>query len=261
MHYAPRSHRSYKTNDIVLVDVNLQVDSGEMIYLIGKVGSGKSTLLKSLYGELPIQSGRGSVAGFDLGRLKRRQIPYLRRKLGIVFQNMQLLPDRNVFENLRFVLKATGWKEEREITQRIHQILKLVNLAHKAYRKPHNLSGGEQQRLSIGRAFVNHPSIILADEPTANLDPLATQEIMELFVDICKMGCSVVIATHDLSIIERYPGRILHFKAGEVTELDASVLLGTRAPQTAAPEVAAEIAETEIVLSESPEQEPFNEEN
>lgn len=208
--------------DIVLTDINFEVQKGELVYLIGKVGSGKSSLLKTLYGEIPLTSGEGRVAGFDLNRLRTSKIPYLRRRLGIVFQDFQLLPDRDVYANLEFALKATGWTRRSEIRNRIDQILKLVNLSHKAYKRPHHLSQGEQQRLTIGRAFINHPEIILADEPTGNLDPTTTDEIMRLFTDIASMGTSVVLATHDISILEDYPSRTLAFDKGSLFEVDLS---------------------------------------
>lgn len=208
------------SDDIVLTNINFEVAKGELIYLIGKVGSGKSSLLKALYGEIPILSGEGMVAGYNLRKLSSSDIPYLRRKLGIVFQDFQLLPDRNVYDNLLFVLKATGWKRENEMSERISQILDLVNLSHKAYKKPHHLSGGEQQRLTIGRAFLNHPEIILADEPTGNLDPATTEDIMKLFTDIASMGTSVLIATHDIGVIESNPSRTLAFDSGQLYEVD-----------------------------------------
>lgn len=211
--------------DIVLTNINFEVVKGELIYLIGKVGSGKSSLLKTLYGEIPILQGEGMVAGYNLRSISTSDIPYLRRRLGIVFQDFQLLPDRNVYDNLEFVLRATGWKRSSEVEERISQILELVNLTHKAYKKPHHLSGGEQQRLTIGRAFLNHPEIILADEPTGNLDPSATEEIMKLFTDIAAMGTSVLIATHDINIIERHPSRTLAFESGQLYEVDINEAL------------------------------------
>lgn len=211
--------------DIVLSNINLDVDKGELIYLIGKVGSGKSSLLKSLYGEIPILSGSATVAGYNVHSMKTSRIPYLRRKLGIVFQDFQLLSDRDLYDNLLFALKATGWKSKKEMHSRIMQILDLVNLTHKAYKKPHHLSGGEQQRLTIGRAFINHPEIILADEPTGNLDPTTTEDIMDLFINIAKMGTSVLIATHDISIIENNPSRTLAFDNGHLYEVDIDAAL------------------------------------
>lgn len=212
--------RKAAESDIVLTNINLSVEKGELIYLIGKVGSGKSSLLKTLYGEIPILQGEAMVAGYNLRSMSSSDVPYLRRRLGIVFQDFQLLPDRNVYDNLEFVLKATGWKRNGEMQERINQILELVNLTHKAYKKPHHLSGGEQQRLTIGRAFINHPEIILADEPTGNLDPTTTEDIIKLFTDIAAMGTSILIATHDISIIERHPSRTLAFENGQLYEVD-----------------------------------------
>lgn len=223
--YTPK-HKNNGSNDIVLTDISVSVNSGELVYLIGKIGSGKSTLLKSIYGEVPLLQGEGTVVGYDLRRIKKKEIPYLRRKLGIVFQDFQLLPDRNVTENLRFVLKATGWKSTLEINQRIEEILNLVDLSHKAYKMPHHLSGGEQQRLVIGRALLNKPEIILADEPTGNLDPQSSVEVMNLFEEIKNMGCAVMIATHDISIIEKFPSRTLRFNQGGLQEIDIFSILG-----------------------------------
>lgn len=215
-----RNRKHADSADIVLTNINFEVEKGELIYLIGKVGSGKSTLLKALYGEVQLLQGEGMVAGYNLRSISSSSMPYLRRRLGIVFQDFQLLPDRNVYDNLAFVLKATGWKRESDMQERISQILELVNLTHKAYKKPHHLSGGEQQRLTIGRAFINHPEIILADEPTGNLDPTTTEDIMKLFMDISAMGTSVIIATHDVSIIEHHPSRTMAFEAGQLFEVD-----------------------------------------
>lgn len=211
--------------NIVLSDVSFTVDKGEMIYLIGKIGSGKSTLLKSIYGEIPILSGECYVAGCDMSKIKRRKLPYLRRRLGIVFQDYQLLQDRSVYENLRFVLKATGWKNKAEINHRIDTILNLIDLSHKSYKMPHHLSGGEQQRLTIGRALLNNPSVIIADEPTGNLDVHSTKAVMDLFMEIRRMGCAILIATHDLSIIESYPSRTLRFDKGTLSQIDIYSIL------------------------------------
>ena len=210
----------------VLTGVNLTVGEGELVYLIGKVGSGKSSLLKTLYGELPLREGQGWIAGYDLRRLRRRDVPYLRRRLGIVFQDYKLLDDRNVYENLRFVLRATRWKDEAAIRERIGGIVETVGLEHKLRQMPHRLSGGERQRLAIGRALLNRPEVILADEPTGNLDPEASDEVMALFRDIADMGCAVMIATHNLSNIEHFPGRTLRFADGRVEELDIVSILG-----------------------------------
>lgn len=223
--YSPSS-KNRINNDIVLTDVSLELSEGELVYLIGKIGSGKSTLLKAIYGEVPLMNGTGEVVGYNLRTLKRKQIPYLRRNLGIVFQDLQLLKDRTVYENLLFVLKATGWKNETDIKERIETVLSLIDLSHKAYKMPHHLSGGEQQRLTIGRAILNKPQLIIADEPTGNLDPRTSIEIMELLVEIKKMGCGVIIATHDISIIEKFPSRTLRFNQGTVEEIDIFSILG-----------------------------------
>lgn len=212
--------------ELVLSDVNISVGPGEFVFLIGKVGSGKSTLLKTIYGEVELVAGEGVVAGYDLGGLRRRDIPYLRRRMGIVFQDYQLLTDRNVFNNLHYVLKATGWKKEEDIRRRIDEVLQVVGLSHKDYKMPFQLSGGEQQRLAIARALLNNPEVLLADEPTGNLDPAAANEIMELFRKITETGCSVVMSTHNVGIIEEFPARTLRFSQGKVEEIDMRALLG-----------------------------------
>jgi cell division transport system ATP-binding protein len=196
-------------DNIVLTNVNLEVASGEFVYLIGKTGSGKSSLLKTLYAELPLLSGEAYIAGFELAKLKTRQVPYLRRKLGIVFQDFQLLTDRTVYDNLLFVLKATGWKKKHEMDTRIGQVLEKVNLSYKEYKMPHELSGGEQQRVVIARALLNDPEIILADEPTGNLDPESSQGIMNLLFDISRNGRAIIMATHDYPLLDKYPARII----------------------------------------------------
>lgn len=212
--------------ELVLSDVNISIGKGEFVYLIGKVGSGKSTLLKTLYGEVELIAGEGVVAGYDLAKLRRRDIPFLRRRLGIVFQDYQLLTDRNVIENLKYVLKATGWKKTEDIMRRIDEVLSVVGLSHKHYKMPFQLSGGEQQRLAIARALLNNPEVLLADEPTGNLDPASANEIMELFREIAAGGCSVVMSTHNVSIIEEYPSRALRFSGGRVGEIDLKTLVG-----------------------------------
>ena len=227
IHATPsRGRRRRNIGEAILSGINMEVYPGELVYLIGKVGSGKSTLLKALYGEIPISYGSGRIAGFDLTDLRKREIPFLRRQLGMVFQDFQLLADRNVYENMRFVLKATGWKNETAIRVRIDEILSLVNLNNKVYAMPYQLSGGEQQRLAVGRAFLNHPDIILADEPTGNLDPETSEDIMSLFIDIIHMGCSVLLATHNISLIENFPSRTLRFLNGCVEEIDCISSLG-----------------------------------
>ena len=205
---------------IVLSEVNLSVAPGEFVYLIGRVGSGKSSLLKTLYAEVQLLTGKGYVAGFDLRRLRRRDIPYLRRRIGIVFQDYQLLTDRNVFMNLYYVMKATGWKREDEIRERIDQVLKLVDLGAKSYKMPFELSGGEQQRLVIARAILNNPQVLLADEPTGNLDPVTADGIMQLFQKIASQGCAVVMSTHNTALIENYPARAVLFSKGRIREVD-----------------------------------------
>ncbi len=218
-----QNRRGYK---VILRNVNLQIFPYEMVYLIGKVGSGKSTLLKTLYGELPLAAGEGMIVGTSLNTLKSKHIPYLRRKLGMVFQDFQLLDDRNVYENLHFVLEATGWKNKAAMHDRIIEILQLVGLEHKMRTFPYKLSGGEQQRLAIGRALLNHPLVILADEPTGNLDPESYERIMTLFTDIAATGCSVLIATHNISIIEHFPARTIRCANGTIEEIDIVSILG-----------------------------------
>lgn len=201
---------------LVLHDVDLSIKKGEFCYLIGKTGSGKSSLLKTLYGELPLENGTGFIAGYDLRKIHRKEIPYLRRKLGIVFQDFQLLTDRNVTDNLMFVLKATGWKNKDQCLQRIHDVLHKVGLATKDYKMPNELSGGEQQRVVIARALLNDPEILLADEPTGNLDPDVTDDIMQLLKSISNNGRAVLMATHDYRIINKFPGTIYKCEGGRV---------------------------------------------
>lgn len=204
----------YKNVDIfqesqqVLENVSFTTDEGEFVYIVGKVGSGKSSLLKTLYGELPIVGGEAKVLDYDLCRLKRKHLPELRRRLGIIFQDFQLLTDRNVEENLYFVLKATGWKHKNEIKQRIQEVLDMVGMGTKGYKLPCELSGGEQQRIAIARAILNNPQLILADEPTGNLDKETSIQITELLHDICRKGSTVMMITHNLNLVRRYPGRI-----------------------------------------------------
>lgn len=206
----------YQKNVKILSDVNLEIAQGDFVYLIGKTGTGKSSLLRTFYADIPVVSGQASVAGYDLARLRTRDIPYLRRKLGIVFQDFQLLTDRSVYDNLSFVLGATDWKNKDEMDYRIRQVLELVGLEAKARKMPYQLSGGEQQRIAIARALLNKPEIILADEPTGNLDPDTSEEIMKLLVDISKAGCAVLVATHDFLMITKYPSRLLVCEDGQV---------------------------------------------
>lgn len=222
--HASDSHKSVKRllreSEMVLSDVSLDVAAGEFVYLIGRVGTGKSTLLKTLYAEIPLLTGEGSIAGFNLRRLRRRDIPHLRRRIGIVFQDYQLLTDRNVFMNLYYVMKATGWKRKEEIRERIEQVLQLVDLETKSYKMPYELSGGEQQRLVIARALLNSPKVLLADEPTGNLDPVTADGIMQLFREIARLGCAVVMSTHNTALIENYPARAVLFAQGRIREVD-----------------------------------------
>ncbi len=212
--------------DLVLSNINLSVTSGEMVYLIGRVGSGKSTLLKTLYGEIPLLEGQGGIVGYNLRKLKSKQIPYLRRSMGIVYQDYQLLPDRNVINNLLFVMKATGWKVEIDMKRKIEEVLNRVGLKNKEYKMTFELSGGEQQRLAIARALINDPAVILADEPTGNLDPAAADDIMHLFKSIADSGCAIIMATHNISNIQLYPSRTLRFANGRVEEVDIQSFLG-----------------------------------
>ena len=203
---------------IVLTDVNLEVASGEMIYLLGRVGSGKSSLMKTLYGELEVEGTQAEVLGYDMLKIRRKDIPYLRRKIGVVFQDFQLLVDRNVEENLMFVLKATGWKDQQAMKNNIYDVLRQVGMEEKAYKMPYQLSGGEQQRVVIARALLNSPGLILADEPTGNLDPETGKGIMELLYSISQAGMTVIMSTHNPLWPELYPGRNLLFEGGKITE-------------------------------------------
>ncbi len=218
--------RLLRQGEMVLSDVSLTVAPGELVYLIGRVGSGKSTLLKTLYADVQLLMGEGYVAGFDLRRLRRRDIPYLRRRIGIVFQDYQLLTDRNAFLNLHYVLRATGWRNESEIRQRIEKVLDVVQLSSKSYKMPFELSGGEQQRLVIARALLNDPQVLLADEPTGNLDPVTADGIMQLFRQIAARGCAVVMSTHNTALIENYPARAILFAQGKIREVDLAAELG-----------------------------------
>lgn len=221
VYHTDGNSRSPKSEDeLVLSDVNLRVNEGEMVYFIGRVGSGKSTLLKTLYAEVQLLEGEGYVVGVNLRILRPKDIPYLRRRMGIVFQDYQLLDDRNVFFNLYDVMKATGWKTEADIRRRIDEVLQLVGLDNKAYKMPHELSGGEQQRLVIARALLNSPRLLLADEPTGNLDPVTADEIMRLFKQITAKGCAIIMSTHNTALIEQYPARTVMFSKGCISEID-----------------------------------------
>lgn len=208
----------FQKHNLVLTNVALNIDKGEFVYLLGKTGSGKSSLLKTLYAELDLVQGEGNVAGFDLKTIKRKEIPFLRRKLGIVFQDFQLLTDRNVNDNLLFVLKATGWKNKFEMQKRIQDVLEKVHLATKGFKMPHELSGGEQQRISIARALLNDPELILADEPTGNLDPETSEEIMNVLLEISKSGRAVLIATHDIMMFNKFPSRTIKCENGKIID-------------------------------------------
>jgi len=209
----------WQQDHLVLTEVNLSVGKGEFIYLVGRVGSGKSSLIKTLNAQLPLKDGIGLVAGYNLSKLKRREIPYLRRKIGIVFQDFQLLIDRSVNENLEFVLKATGWKNKIEIEKRIGEVLEKVGLGLKGYKMPHQLSGGEQQRVVIGRALLNDPDIILADEPTGNLDPETSEGIIRLLMDISKTGRAVIVATHNYTLLKKFYARTIKCDDGKLMEV------------------------------------------
>lgn len=210
--------------NIILRDVNLTVLPGEFVYLIGKVGSGKSSLLKTMYCELPLIEGHGSVAGYDLKQIKKKEIPFLRRKMGIIFQDFQLLPDRSVYDNLYFVLKATDWTVKRDMDRRIREVLSLVDMENKGYKMPHQLSGGEQQRIAIARSLLNAPGLILADEPTGNLDPETTDELLKLLHQISKDGKTVVMATHNVGLIKKFPGRTIKCENAKVYEAKPEVI-------------------------------------
>lgn len=210
----------YQEVQEVLADVTFSIDEGEFVYVIGKVGSGKSTLIKTLYGELPIHSGEASVMEYDMSTLKRKHLPNLRKKLGVIFQDFQLLTDRTVDVNLRFVLKATGWKNKEEINNRIEEVLELVGMSTKGYKLPSELSGGEQQRIAIARSILNYPKLILADEPTGNLDAETSKLITELLHRIVKeQGATVVMITHNLNLLEMFPGRVFECKNKELIEI------------------------------------------
>jgi len=209
----------YQGDSLILTDVNIQVSRSEFVYLVGKTGSGKSSLLKTLYGELPLKNGKAIVAGFDLKDLTWKTVPFLRRNIGIVFQDFQLLTDRNVHDNLKFVLNATGWQNEKEIEDKIDEVLGKVGLKTKGFKFPYELSGGEQQRVDIARALLNSPRLILADEPTGNLDPETTDEIMNLLFQISKeLGTAIVMATHDYMVINKYPARMIRTEGGRVID-------------------------------------------
>lgn len=211
-------------NHQVFSNITLKIENGEFLYLIGETGSGKSSLLKALYGELKVDAGNITVADIDLTKIKQKEIPTLRRKLGIVFQDFQLLTDRNVFDNLKFALKATGWKNKAEIKARIDEVLDSVHLSGVTDKMPYELSGGEQQRAAIARALLNHPELILADEPTENLDPEKSEKIIELLKEINAKGTTILIATHDYSIIKKYSARTIKCAENKVIDIDSNTL-------------------------------------
>ena len=209
----------YQGDSLVLSNINLTINKGDFFYMIGKTGSGKSSLMKTLYADITLQNGKGTVVGFDLENLKDKKIPYLRRKIGIVFQDFKLLNDRTVFANLEFVLKATGWKNKEDIQKKIDEVLEKVGMQSKASKKAYELSGGEQQRVAIARALLNDPELILADEPTGNLDPKTSLEVMELLNKIHQSGKTILMATHDYQLIVKYKHKTLKVEAGEVFEV------------------------------------------
>jgi cell division transport system ATP-binding protein len=207
----------YQSNTLILGNVNIVVNKAEFVYLVGKTGTGKSSLLKTMYGDLTMVEGEGTVAGFNLREMTWKKVPYLRRNLGVVFQDFQLLTDRNVIDNLKFVLKATGWKDEKLMTEKINDVLDKVGLKSKGFKMPYEMSGGEQQRVDIARALLNSPKLILADEPTGNLDPETSDEIMQLLFQISReYGTTVVMATHDYRVVNKFPARTLRTERGKV---------------------------------------------
>ena len=212
-----RNANIYQGDSLILRDVNLTVNKGEFVYLVGKTGTGKSSLLKTLYGELPLTEGQGTAVGYDLRNLTWKTVPFLRRNMGVIFQDFQLLTDRNVNENLKFVLKAIGWKDEKLMNEKIADVLDKVGLKSKGFKMPFEMSGGEQQRVDIARALLNSPKLILADEPTGNLDPETSDEIMNLLIHIARdYGTSVVMATHDYIVIQKFPARMVRTENGQV---------------------------------------------
>lgn len=209
----------FQRENLILSNVNLDIKKGDFNYIIGKTGSGKSSLMKTLYGDLPLQIGSGTIVDFDLIKLKEKEIPFLRRKIGIVFQDFQLLNDRTVYDNLFFVLKATGWKNKNQMEEKINDVLEKVDMKSKGFKMPFQLSGGEQQRVSIARALLNNPEMILADEPTGNLDPKTSIEIMHVLEEINKLGITILMATHDYALILKFPHKTIKCEGGIVFEV------------------------------------------
>lgn len=209
----------FQGGSLVLSNINLEMNKGDFVYLIGKTGSGKSSFMKTLYGDLPLTEGEGSIVDFNLKTLKEKEIPFLRRKLGVVFQDFKLLPDRNINDNLLFVLKATGWKDKTKMTARVDDVLTKVDMKTKGFKFPHEISGGEQQRVAIARALLNHPELILADEPTGNLDPQTSIEVMEVLQDLSKNGNTILMATHDYALLLKYPRKTLKCDENQVFEV------------------------------------------
>lgn len=209
----------FQGENLVLNDISLEIKKGEFVYLIGKTGSGKSSFMKMLYGDLPLKQGSGTIVDFDLKKLREQDIPYLRRKLGVVFQDFKLLPDRNINNNLLFVLKATGWKDQGKMDSKVEEVLGKVDMKTKGFKFPHELSGGEQQRIAIARALLNDPELILADEPTGNLDPQTSVEVMKVLQEINKAGRTILMATHDYALILKYPSKTLKCDGNKVFEV------------------------------------------
>jgi cell division transport system ATP-binding protein len=209
----------FQRENLILSDINLDIKKGDFNYLIGKTGSGKSSLMKTLYGDLPLQIGQGSIVDFDLRKLREKDIPFLRRKIGIVFQDFQLLNDRSVYDNLFFVLKATGWKGKNQMEVKINEVLEKVDMKTKGFKMPYQLSGGEQQRVAIARALLNTPEMILADEPTGNLDPKTSVEIMNVLEEINKAGITILMATHDYALILKFPHKTIKCEGGKIFEV------------------------------------------